>query len=223
MAIGTLVIGDSGTGKSTSVETLNPEDTFIINVQGKPLPFKNKYTKTTTPKEGNLYVTDDAKIIKSLLQFISANRPEIKHVVIDDNQYASANEFMRRAEEKGFDKFTSIAKNIWSTAEVLKELRDDLIVFILHHSEEATDSAGSRYKKAKTIGKLVDDKITLEGMYTIVLYTDVQKNDDKQIEYKFVTQNTGNTTAKSPKGMFDELYIPNDLKLVSDKINEYYN
>ena len=135
----------------------------------------------------------------------------------------SANEFMRKAEQKGFDKFTSIGKNIWMIAELPRTIeRDDLDIFYLTHAESAFDeSTGSKYAKAKTVGKLVDNVITLEGMFTIVIYTEVEKTKEG-IKHWFVTQNDGSTTAKSPIGMFDEIKIPNDLNVVKEKLNEYY-
>jgi hypothetical protein len=231
MARGILIVGQSGTGKSTSVSNLKPEETFIINVQGKDMPFKgyNKNYKKVDitkgpPKEGNMLISDNPANIKGVVEYISTNRPEIKSIIIDDWQYAAANEFMRKADQKGYDKFTSIGKNIWMIAELPKNLqRDDLDIFYLTHSEQAfDDSTGSRYAKAKTVGKLVDNVITLEGMFTVVLFSDVEKTKEG-IKHSFVTQNDGTTTAKSPLGMFSELKIPNDLKVVKEKLNEYYN
>ncbi len=122
------------------------------------------------------------------------------------------------------DKFTSIGKNIWMLAELPKNLdRDDLDIFYLTHAESAfDDSTGSKFMKAKTVGKLVDNVITLEGMFTIVIYTEVEKTKEG-VKHWFVTQNDGSTTAKSPMGMFDEVKIPNDLNLIKEKLNEYYN
>jgi adenylate kinase family enzyme len=231
MARGILIVGQSGTGKSTSVSTLDPKETFIINVQGKDMPFKgyNKnYTKVNIasgpPVKDNMLVSDDAIVIKKVIEYIASNRPEIKSIIIDDWQYAAANEFMRKAEQKGFEKFTSIGKNIWMIAELPKQLtRDDLDIFYLTHSESAfDDSTGQKYAKAKTVGKLVDNVITLEGMFTIVIYTEIEKTKEG-VKHWFVTQNDGSTTAKSPMGMFEEIKIPNDLKLVKEKLNEYYN
>ena len=231
MARGILIIGQSGTGKSTSVATLDPKETFIINVQGKDMPFKG-YLKNYQqvdiaagpPKTGNMLVSDDAMVIKKVIEFVSENRPEIKSIVIDDWQYAAANEFMRKAADKGFEKFTSIGKNIWMIAELPKQLkRVDLDIFYLTHAESAfDDSTGSKFMKAKTVGKLVDNVITLEGMFTVVIYTEVEKTKEG-IKHWFITQNDGSTTAKSPMGMFDETKIPNDLKFVKEKLNEYYN
>ena len=229
-AIGVLVVGPSGAGKSASMRNLDPKSTYIINVQGKPLPFPKGKEYTRIPKggrpdSGNMYSTDDVPTILQVMQFVSDKMPDIKTIVLDDWQYCAANEFMRKAEQKGFEKFTQIGKHIWESANAPTNLRDDLTVIYLTHEEELTDSTGARKKKAKTIGKLVDDKITLEGMFTIVLYADVEakeKDGNKKLWNHFVTQNTGDTTAKSPMGMFNELKVDNDLKNVVDTINEYY-
>jgi hypothetical protein len=229
-AIGVLVVGPSGAGKSTSMMNLDPNSTYIINVQGKALPFPKgrdykRVPKGGRPDSGNMYSTDDVPTILQVLQYVSDKMPDMKTVVIDDWQYCAANEFMRKAEVKGFEKFTQIGKHIWELANAPTNLRDDLTVIYLTHEEELTDSTGARKKKAKTIGKLVDDKITLEGMFTIVLYADVETKEEggsKKLWNHFVTQNVGDTTAKSPMGMFSELKIDNDLKTVVDTINGYY-
>jgi len=162
MGKSTLIIGESGTGKSTSVETLNPEETFIINVQSKDLPFKGFYKgyKETDisngpPKEGNLLSSSDPGTIVKVVKYIATDRPDIKNIVIDDWQYVAATEFMNKAEQKGYDKFTSIGKNIWSIANLATECkREDLFIFYLTHAESAVDeSTGGRYMKAKTVGE----------------------------------------------------------------------
>jgi hypothetical protein len=218
MAIGVLILGGSGTGKSSSIEGLNPEETIIIQVHNKPLPFNS----TQFPKK-NIISTDNIRNILGICLEISEKAHNIKNIVIDDVQYVAANEFMRRVKEKTFDKFTDIGKAIWDLGNISSKLREDLIIYQLSHDEEIVDADGYRKRKAKTIGKLVDEKITLEGMYTIVLFTDVKKNAQDEIEYNFVTQNIGNTTAKSPKGMFESLNIPNDLGYVGNVIRKFYN
>jgi hypothetical protein len=232
MAKGVLIIGASGTGKSTSVSHLNPQETFIINVQNKDLPFKGAYKnykyvdiEVGPPTEGNLAITNNPVVIKKLCEYIDTNRPDIKNIVIDDWQYVAATEFMQKADQKGFDKFTSIGKNIWLIADLPNVLkRRDLDLFYLTHSESAYDEiTGTQKMKAKTVGKLVDNVLTLEGMFTVVLYTDVVKTKEKGIEYTFITQNDGTSTAKSPMGMFEDLKIPNNLQLVKEKMYEYYN
>jgi len=210
-----VIYGESGTGKSTSLRTLDPKETFVINVMGKPLPFKgwkNQYTLRTKEAGGNMLVSDNSNNIVTILTNIDKKMPEIKTIVIDDFQYTMANEFMRRATEKGYEKFTQIGQNAWNIISQASALRDDLKVFFLTHSD--TDETGK--SKIKTIGKMLDDKICLAGLFTIVLYSTMI--DDR---YVFLTQSTSNAIAKSPLGMFDEKLIGNDLSSVIEKINEY--
>jgi len=222
MAKGVLVIGAPGSGKSTSGRNLPPEETFIINVQGKPLPFNDEgYTNCNLkgpPELGNVYYTDQPAVIISILQYISANRPEIKYVLIDDYQYCAVNEFMKRVSEKGFDKFNQIGAGIWSVPAMLPTLRDDLMVCFLQHDEVTTDEIGNKSRRAKQMGKLIDQQVGgIEGYFTYVLFTDVFKKDGK-IHHTFLTNNEGDITAKTPMGMFDELHIDNDLMLIAEKL-----
>lgn len=218
MAHEILVIGSSGKGKSTSMRNLEPTATYIINVQGKSLPFKaaGKY------QPGKNYLqTDDAAVIVTALKQISQSRKEITNVVVDDFQYIMSNEFMRRVAEKGYNKFNDIAKNSWDIVECVRHLRSDLFVAFLTHADEDIDASGAKSVKAKTIGKMFDKYVTLEGMYSVVLYADALKTADG-IKYCFRTQTDGTNTAKSPYGMFSDIYIDNDLKLVFESIKKYY-
>lgn len=201
MATGVLIIGQSGTGKSYSMKNFNEDEVCLISVQKSLLPFRKKFTETV--------VTDDyTKIINTM------KSTKKKVIVIDDTQYLMCNEFMRRATEHGYDKFTEIAQNFWSlVVQEVNNLPSDVIVYLLCHT--ATDENG--VEKMKTIGKLVDEKITPEGLFTIVLKTVV--SDGK---YAFVTQNNGKDTVKSPEGMFSTYAINNDLKYVDEKIRNYY-
>lgn len=199
MAIPVLILGESGTGKSASLRNFTAEEVKVINVAGKPLPFKNKFESVATD--------DYRKIIGEL----KLNKKKV--AVIDDAQYLMANEFMRRASERGFDKFTEIAQNFWQLVNMVKELPADQIVYFMAHIER--DANG--FEKIKTIGKLLDEKITVEGMFTIVLKTNVTDG-----QYSFITQNSGHDTVKSPIGMFPGTVIDNDLKYVDEKIRNYY-
>jgi hypothetical protein len=226
MATSCMIIGESGTGKSTAISYLNPDETFIINIANKPLPFKgwkSKYTKFD-PKEkvGNIYETSDANIIVRLLQLISNSMPHIKTIVIDDLQYLSSFEYMHRAEETGFAKFNSIGKNLFSVVTEPKELRDDLVIFYLTHVEVDTDINGIKRQKAKTIGKMIDSVITLEGLFTIVLFGKVKKTKEG-VKYIFETVNSGDNTCKAPQGMFDKEEIDNNLQNVRESILNYQN
>lgn len=227
MAQSVLIIAESGSGKSTSIETLEPKETFIINVANKPLPFKGWKTKyklwSKDNPSGNLYSKPDADSIVACLRYVSEKRPEIKNIVIDDFQYMSGFEYMEKALEKGYDKFTKMASNLSKVATLPKDLRDDLIVFFLTHAEESTDIEGNRKLKAKTIGKMIDNVLTLEGLFSIVLFGKVKKDKERGVRYVFETQNNGENTCKSPRGMFDALEISNDLGLVRTAIINYEN
>ena len=198
-----LILGESGTGKSASMRNFQSDEVLLINVAKKSLPFKTKGGKFETLN------SDDYLVIQKKLK-----ATDKKVVVIDDSQYLMANEFMRRATEKGFDKFTEIAQNYWELMQVIDNLPDDKIVYVLSHIER--DQNGN--EKVKTIGKLLDEKITLEGLYAIVLKTQV--TDGK---YYFQTQNNGTDTCKSPMGLFNSFLIENDLKMVDTLLRDYYD
>jgi hypothetical protein len=149
--------------------------------------------------------------------------PHIKNLVIDDWQYMSSFEYFDRANEKGYDKFTQIAANLAQVAKLPKDMRDDLYIFFLTHSEESTDMNGHRKVKAKTIGKMIDNTLTLEGLFSIVLFGKVVKGEDDKLSYVFETVNNGENTCKSPAGMFDDARIDNSLQVVKDAIIEYEN
>lgn len=207
MSIATMVLGESGTGKSTSMRNLAPSETLLIQTVKKPLPFRSNEWKPVADG-GNVLVTDDCQRIMSAMQ-----KTRRKVVVIDDYQYMIANEFMRRTSERGYDKFTEMALHAWQVAKLASELPDDVRVYILSHTDTKDDGT----VKAKTIGKLLDEKITLEGLFSIVLRTG--KNDGG---YYFRTKNSGSDTVKTPIGLFDTETIDNDLKAVDSAICEYY-
>ena len=225
MAQSILVIADSGTGKSTSIRHLNPDETFVINIANKPLPFKGwKKNYTLISKDnpgGNLASASSAAGIIKAINHVDQKMPTIKNLIVDDWQYMSSFEYFDRANEKGYDKFTQIAANLAQVAKMPKDLRDDLTVFFLTHSEDSTDINGNRRIKAKTIGKMIDNTLTLEGLFSIVLFGKVNKNDDGVLEYGFETQNSGENTCKSPQGMFEDFFIPNNLQYVKDCITKY--
>jgi len=215
MSNSVLVIGGSGTGKSRSLKGLMGADTFLINVMDKSLPFKGfkKHFKPLSPKgdEGNYYSSDDSIKILRVMRLINEKRPDIKNLIIDDFQYTMCSEFMRRASEKSYDKFTDIGKNAWNIVREMSSFRGDLFSVILSHSD--IDANGTA--RLKTIGRLLDDKVVIEGLFTIVLHSLVADG-----EYKFLTQHNGCYLAKSPEGMFDT-YIDNNLEHVRKSIDEY--
>ncbi len=211
MSIAAMILGESGTGKSTSLRNLNPDNTLLIQAISKPLPFKSGkwqiWNKETNPR-GAVFVTDQALTICRAM-----HRTSKDVIVIDDFQYVMANEFMRRSAEKGFEKFTEIGHNAWSILNTASSLPAHKRVYILSHTQ--TDDAGRI--KAKTIGKLLDEKITIEGMFSIVLRTAVING-----QYLFCTQNIGFDTVKSPIGLFADMHIDNDLAAVDAQIVIYY-
>jgi hypothetical protein len=225
MAQSTLVIAESGSGKSTSGRTLDSKETFWINIANKPLPFKGwrkNYTLISkdNPK-GNMTNASSAPGIIKAIQHVNDKMPHITNLVVDDWQYMSAFEYFDKANEKGYDKFTSIASNLAQVAKMPKDLRDDLYIFFLTHSEDSTDMNGHRKVKAKTVGKMIDNALTLEGLFSIVLFGRVIKEDDGTLKYGFETQTDGSNTCKSPMGMFNESFIDNDLQYVKDCIIKY--
>ena len=211
MGIPVLILGESGVGKSTSLRDLDIDSCVIVQPIKKPLPFRNQF-KYMTKEGGQILASDNAETICRLMD--KASKAGKKQIIIDDFQYIMANEFMRRSKEKSYDKFNDIGFNAWSIINKAQELDGDCRVYFLAHTE--TDMSGK--VKIKTIGKMLDEKITLEGMFTIVLGANV--NDGN---YHFTTQNNGNNTVKSPMGMFEEMTIDNNLKMVDDTIAEYYN
>lgn len=212
MSTATVILGKSGAGKSASLRNLDPATTLLIQVVRKPLPFKSagwrNFDREKCPT-GNVFVSDNADTIIKIAQ-----KTQRKVIVVDDFQYVLANELMRRSEERGFDKFTDIAKHGWEVFTQLTSLPDDVRVYLLTHSQE--DESGAI--KMKTIGKMLDEKIVLEGLVTIVLRAVV--NDGV---HEFSTRNSGYDTVKAPIGMFDEPRIPNDLAIVDSRICEFYD
>jgi hypothetical protein len=203
MGVLVYILGRSGSGKSYSLRNIPHDEYAVINVEGKILPFRGSMDIEQTSTD------DSEEIVKAIEKYARS----YKVVVVDDFQYIMANEFMRRAYENGWDKFTEIGRHAWDIADKVRELPADVIVYVLCHTD--TDAEG--VERLKTIGKLLDEKIFLEGMSTIVLKTVV--SDGK---YSFVTQNNGKDTVKSPADMFPGYQIDNDLWYVDQKIREYY-
>ncbi len=198
MGLPILIVGESGSGKTASLRNFNADEIGIFNVASKPLPFKKKF-KT---------------INKATYEIIEAgiNSGKYKTYIIDDSQYLMSFEALRRAKETGYTKHTEIGQNFYNLIEGIINAPDDVIVYLLHHSE--TDENNKR--KAKTIGKMLDSQLTVEGVFSIVLFSESENG-----EYKFVTQSDGYTTAKSPMEMFEK-EIGNDLKIVDDTVREYW-
>jgi len=209
MSIATLIIGESGTGKTSSMRNLPASSTLLIQPVKKPLPFRSDWSAfSEANKGGNIFTTDNSAQIVSIMR-----KTKREVIVIDDFQYILANEYMRRSDERGFDKFADIGRHAWDILSVASELADTTRVYILGHTQ--TDDFGK--VKVKTIGKMLDEKIVIEGMFSTVLRTHVSNG-----EYQFSTRNNGSDTTKSPIGLFDADYIDNDLAAVDAAICDYY-
>ena len=210
MSIATLILGNSGSGKSTSLRNLDPTKTLLIQCIKKPLPFRATGWKTriTIKSEGNVIQTSDPALIEKCLRMSKA---EI--VVIDDYQAVMVNELLSRSSEKGYDKFSDIAKSAWNVFNAAGDLAEHRRVYILAHTQ--TDDFGQ--VRMKTVGKMVDNTLVPEGYFTIVLRTEVINGN-----YKFSTQTNGQDCCKSPMGMFADSHVDNDLAAVDEAISEFY-
>lgn len=212
MAIPVLIIGRSGSGKTYSLKNFKADEVGILSVEKGRLPFRTELKTTRVPTDPTNGEARDAATINAARYAWITNvirKAKVKAIVIDDSQYLLVNELFDRTYEKGYDKFTELAKKFRDLIHTINDLEeDDKIVYFLHHSE--TDSDGR--EKVKTVGKMLDEKLTVEGCFDIVIYCQ---------DHKFFTQSNGQSTAKTPEDMFP-LEIPNDLKLVDDAIRDYY-
>ena len=212
MAIPVLIIGRSGSGKTYSIKNFKADEVGVISVEKGRLPFRSDIKVAKVPKdptEGQAKDAAQLNAAKYTWVMSVIQKAKAKSIVIDDSQYLLVNELFDRTYEKGYDKFTSIAQKFRDLIHFINEMEDeDKIVYFLHHSEIDTDGR----EKVKTIGKMLDEKLTVEGCFDIVLYC---------ADHKFFTQANGTSTAKTPEDMFP-LEIPNDLKAVDTAIREYY-
>ncbi len=198
MGIPVLILGESGSGKSTSMRNFEPDEVGIFNVASKPLPFRKKMKKVDGASYG---------IILTALK-----APKLKTYVIDDSQYLLCFEMFAKAKETGYNKFTDMALNFYNLIQfIIRKTPPDVIVYFLHHTETDGDKV-----RAKTVGKMLNEKLTVEGLFSIVLLCQTDG-----VSHSFVTQSDGSSTAKSPMEMFP-LTIDNDLKLVDSEIRKYY-
>ena len=208
MSTPVLILGESGTGKSTSFRNLDPANTLLIQAIKKPLPFKANgwgYFSQEN-KTGNIFATDHVSSIIELMQ-----KTKRKIIVIDDYQYILANELMRRFRETGYGKFSEIGFNGWNLINVAASLPEDVHVYITAHTMTGDDGL----TKIKTPGKLLET-YSIEGMFSVVLRTAIRDG-----EHFFSTRNSGSDTVKSPLGMFEDELIPNDLAIVDKAIKDF--
>jgi hypothetical protein len=226
MAKVVIVAGDTGTGKSTSIKNLDPKETYIINVLNKPLPFKGSKSLYNEANK-NIASVSDWGTVKTLIEGVSKNRPEIKNIIVDDIGFVMTSEFFDRSSEKGFDKFSDIGKHMQAILNSSKNQRDDLNIALFFHDEDDMSEKFKVGRKIKTIGQLLEDKYNPLAIVSVALFTNVSFDKDGQADYGFITNRSliGNIMipAKSPDGMFTQTKIPNDLALVFKAMDEYYN
>ena len=220
-----IVMGESGSGKSTSLKGLDPKETVVINVLGKRLPFKGSnavYNKDT----GNIYKISSQLEVIDLLKTINEKASKIKNVVIDDAIYIMRTEFFDRAKEKGFDKYNELADHFRRLIAYCASLREDLNVFMLLHVESIESEGSVIGYKSSSVGKLLDKLYRPEENTAITLFAQPQFDDKGNAKFGFYTHkiklNGIELPSKTPEGMFEEDFIPNDLGLVVKAMNEYY-
>ena len=217
-----MLLGKSGTGKSTSIKTLDPKETIVINVLGKRLPFKGS-NSLYNKENKNLFRLDDySQVIKLLEQAPST----VKNIVIDDSIYIMRKEYFSRAKEVGYGKYTELAQHFQQIISTCERMRDDLNVFLILHSEDITSDNTTTGYKVSTIGKLLDTQYNPIEVVPMVLYSSVKYDDKGNATYGFYTHRTKEGSieipAKTPAEMFTEDFIPNDLGLVVKAMNDYY-
>lgn len=212
MALPVIIEGRSGSGKTYSLKNMSKEDVSVISVEKGRLPFKTDIKPLRIPSDFGGDINSYAALNAAKYSWVqmAIKTAPTKAVVIDDSQYLMSGEFFDRAKEKGYDKFTDIAANFRNLIRFINDLpQDDKIVYFMHHTETDVDGR----EKVKTIGKMLDEKLVIEGCFDIVIYC---------LDHKFYTQSNGQSTAKTPEDMFNDVEIPNDLKTVDMAIRDYY-
>ena len=228
MANKILVTGYSGTGKTYSLRDLDPKETFIICPDEKALPFrgwKKNYIQTMVdgklnPSKSNFFKTTNWTEIISIMKHLSKTRTDIKTIIIDTITYAMIAEFMQKAKTVGFAKFTEMGDNVYKTLKTIDGLRDDLTVIVMAHTEVKSFNGVDRTVFGVPGGKLVQDVVKPEGMFSVILETIVEKKGN-DVSYGFMTQNNTTNMAKSPSDMFEGAVIPNDMNAVLEAIRKY--
>lgn len=221
-----LVLGPTGSGKSRSVKNLDPKKTFIVNVLGsKDLPFKGSRKLYNKENKNIRSLTDYTKIVSTIEQ-VSAKKPDVTTIVIDDARYIMEKEFMKRAGDVGYAKFTEIAQHFQQVIEAGEKARKDLVVVLMLHDDDVINDKVIVKKKVKTVGKMVDDHYNPLEVVSICLYCKPTFEKSGKPTYQFYTQavvlNGVEIPAKTPEDMFEEVTIPNDLAIVIKAMNEYF-
>lgn len=221
-----IILGSTGTGKSSSIKGLNPKETLILNVLKKKLPFKGSNALYNSENK-NLFNIDDHIGAINLLEACNKNALHIKNIIIDDAIYIMRKEYFRRAKEAGYGKYTELAQHFQQLISTCENLRDDINVFFILHSEDVSSDNTTVGYKVATIGKLLDTQYNPVEVVPMVLYSGIKYDDKGNATYGFYThrfkEGTVEIPAKSPADMFDQDFIPNDLGLVVKAMNEYYN
>ena len=217
-----IICGKSGSGKSTSGSNLDPKSTLWLNCDQKSLPIKG--WKKNYSKENKNYATASSLVdIVNTLKVIPEKAKHIKTIVIDTINRVMTDKVMGERHIKGFEKWASLSGGIYDIFTVINQvIPDNVDVFVLAHSDEGYTDMGAQYRKVMTAGKQLD-KIVLESMSSVVLFTHIESDGKGKNEYFFQTQTDGVSTAKSPAGMFEDYQIPNDLQMVKDTMDKYYN
>lgn len=216
-----LLAGESSTGKTHSLKSLDPSETLFIQLVKKRLPWRGSSSQYSTEKK-NLVSTKSYLEVIEALRYANDNQ-DITNVIIDDVGFMMSKELFRRAMESGYGKFSDIARQMQMVLETAESLRDSLNIAIIFHEEKVLIDGYLPERKIKTIGRMIDDKYEPQATVSIVLFTKVTFDKDKNPVYEFVTNRTPEYPAKSPEGMFEQTYIPNDMEQVFTISNEYYN
>ena len=224
MAKTILICGRTGTGKTSSMRTLDPKETVILKTINRTLPFK--YEGIYGKEEKNMFNTPTYDAVLNALAWAN-KQPNVKNIVITDGTYIIRQEYFKKANIKGYDKYTEFAVHMQLILKAIQDLRDDIKVFMEYHVESVMTDSGAVEYKPSTVGKLLDNQYNILENVDIVLFANPQY-EDKDIIYGFITnrcmdRNGAEIPAKSPMGMFDEMFVPNDLAFVAQKIDEYYS
>jgi hypothetical protein len=220
-----IVLGKSGTGKSTSIKGLNPKETVVLNVLGKRLPFKGSGT-VYNKENKNLFRVDDYTQVLSMLQTINEKAPHVKNIVLDDAIYIMRKEYFKRAKETGYGKYTELAMHFQQIIAQCETMREEMNVFLMLHSEDVQSDKTTVGYKVSTIGNLVDNQYNPVEVVPMVLYSSIKYDEKGNASYGFYTHRFMDgmveIPAKSPDEMFEEDFIPNNLGYVVEKMKEYY-
>ena len=225
MANAVIILGKSGTGKSSSIKTLNPKDTIILNVLGKKLPFKGSSSLYNKDNK-NLFRVDDYTQTINMLNTIDKNATHIHNVILEDCIYIMRKEYFKRAKETGYGKYTELAMHFQQIISTIENMREDINVFLILHSEDVQSDKTTISYKVSTIGQLLDSQYNPVEVVPMVLYSSVKYDDKGIASYGFYTHRFMDGVieipAKSPADMFEEDFIPNDLGIVVNAMKEYY-